>query len=199
MLVAGSVACGGDDDDDGNNPDAAVGDIDAPVADIDAPEADIDAPVDEADAAPPGDPSGTFLLSVVVLGQTIRTRTEVVLSKDETTADFTIQALGAPECGAENDGAPLGDPLVITGIAVENPFALPETPGEFPAGSIAAFCGMAVTGAISANGTILPGGETCGTVVVSALGMNLNGTFGSVRIDPETPPDELPTPVTACP
>ena len=202
------AACGGDDDgddgDDGTTADAGDddgGDDGEPDAgDDDGGEPD--AGGDDA-GGKPIDPSGTFLLGIDVgegLAQTSLIAT-VEASKDLSTADFSLQPIFAEGCDEQGEpGTPAGAALEAAAVPIEgNAFVLDLAGAMLPEGSVS-ICTVSLTATtLDVSGTVQAEGEACGTLEGEAEGLGaIAGTFGSVRIEPETPPEDLPDPITAC-
>jgi hypothetical protein len=203
FLTLVPAACGGDDDDDddddttddGGNPDASVDEPDAGEPDA---AAEPDAAVIEGDQ---------FLLGInlTVLGNSGVIRNIATVAIDGATADISLQALISPVCNKANSGQPAGDPLVSTGIAIgkDGSFTIHFDEALIPDDTVgitlACNLGDVTASPLDVAGQLLPDGTFCGTITGTAAGQDLTGTFGTVAIEPNTPPEDLPEPVLECP
>jgi hypothetical protein len=202
LLAIVPAACGGDDDDDDDtpgNPDASGGDDDPDAApdDPDAAPIEPDATVIEGDQ---------FLLSIelTALGMTGIVRNIATVAIDGTSADLSLQPLFAPECNEKMSGQPVGDPLIATGIEIDpknGSFTINLVDAAIPPGSvgIALACNLDITAdTLDVTGNVLPDGTFCGEIAGQSGEIAITGTFGTVPVKPDTPPEELPDPVVAC-
>jgi hypothetical protein len=198
-------------EDAGSPPDAGGGDDagtpDAGTLDAGTPDA---GPLDAGGPPDAGvDPfDGEFLLSIRLNlapdAPPVRLITTVDFtgSSEGGSADFTLQPISASIClGGATGGFPVGDAATANGIPVgtDGRFQIALTNVAVPADANSILC-TALTGNINVAGAVVTPDLTCGTITVSALGQQLPGTFGAIRIPPGTVGDpNLPAPVTSCP
>jgi len=206
---AGSLPDGGDLD-GGAAPDASPADggpLDGGGA-PDAGPADGGVPDGGAPDAGPDPFDGEFLLSIRVdlfPNAPIRLITTVDFTPggEGGTADFTFQPIKFGGCAPEgNGGLPVGDPFTAAGIGVDGAgaFEIGLADVTLPAGANTPLCIELTAESINVAGTVRGPDLTCGEVTVGALGGQLTGTFGAIRIPPGTVGDaNLPEPVTECP
>ena len=202
LLAIVPAACGGDDDDDDAADDTSADDG-APDAAVETPDAAVETP----DAAVIEGDEFLLGISLSALGQTGVIRAVATVALDGASADISLQALQSDVCvdkGTPASGEPIGEPLVATDVAigVDGTFTINFVDADIPAGAIGIMlaCTLPVTAdTLDVSGQLLKDGTFCGTIEGTAVGMDISGTFGTVAIEADTPPEDLPEPVLECP
>jgi hypothetical protein len=129
---------------------------------------------------------------------------DITIDGSSGSLDLTIQPLAAEKCDEGNGGNEVGDPIEVTGLAVDQGGSFELSQDGVTVTSLAndVTCTDIVANLVL-NGLIKDENMFCGDVSgrVTTTGSNLEGsTFGAIRIEPGTRGDaNLPDPLKACP
>lgn len=120
------------------------------------------------------------------------------------TVNFSFQPLHASNCPDFEARVPVGDPLVMDDVGVDSlgQFELTIEGAEVDGLANAVSCGD-ILADITLIGVIKSEDLFCGTaggMVMMPTPASLEGsTLGAVRVEPDTPAEDLPEPLAACP
>ncbi|HKE20658.1 MAG TPA: hypothetical protein VKB80_37545 [Kofleriaceae bacterium] len=204
LLAIVPAACGDDDDDDNGGGAAdsggGGGQADAGGGTPDAGGGTPDAGGGTPDAAPPID-GQQYLLGIGITDPAaINLRFIATVALGETSADFQLQPIVAPECDAATSGQPIGDAVTVTGVPINADLTFEiMTSGTIPTDANPLTCGD-LAGDFDVMGQLQADQTACGTVSASAGPITATGTFGTVAIETGTVGDDnLPDAVFDCP